>query len=84
MSDNNLNEIIGTLRELEDDASIPKNIKLKVQTTISILEKEEELTSIRINKALNELEEIADDTNMQSYIRTQILNIVSLLEKIVS
>ena len=74
-------EIIEVLDELLKDASVPKNVKTKLQNTVEIL-KEDAEPSIRINKALNELDEIADDTNLQSYTRTQIWNIVSLLEKL--
>ena len=73
-------DIIEILRTLQDDVTVPKNIRLRVQETVTILESSEE-SSIKINKALNELEDLADDSNMQSYIRTQLWNVVSSLEK---
>ena len=76
-----VNDVIGTLKQLEEDMHIPKNIKSKLQDISKILQENTEV-SIKINKALNELDEISDDPNLEPYIRTQIWNIVSALEKI--
>ena len=73
--------IVESLKELEEDQFVPKNVKEKIKNTISILEEETE-DKIKVNKALNELDEIADDPNLQAYTRTQVWNIVSCLEKI--
>jgi len=83
MKEKQIGEIMGGLEELQKDSTVPKNVKIRIQNTMDILNGKTDL-SIRINKALNELDEIADDTNIQSYTRTQIWNIVSLLEKISS
>jgi uncharacterized protein len=83
MAEEKIKQIIDALSELNDDVSVPKNIKTKITNIITILDDDSEL-SIRLNKALNELDEISDDTNMQSYTRTQIWNIVSMLESIQS
>jgi len=74
-----IQQVIGALQELEQDSSTPKNVKLKISSTIKLLSDDDE-KSIKVSKALNELEGIAEDTNVQSYTRTQIFNIVSLLE----
>ncbi|MCK5282046.1 MAG: UPF0147 family protein [Nanoarchaeota archaeon] len=76
-----LSEIIETIQELCDDATAPKNIKLKFHGIISSLNSSQEL-SVKVNKALHDLDEISDDTNLQTYIRTQIWNIASMLEKL--
>lgn len=76
-----IKSIIEALSELQQDTSVPKNIKLQIRQTIETLESDEDI-SIRINRALNRLEEIADDSNMQPYTRTQLFNVVSLLEMI--
>jgi len=75
-------EVIDVLNDLNEDTTIPKNIRSKINGIISTL-KDKADVSIRVNKALNDLDEIANDTNMEPYIRTQIWNIVSLLEKVV-
>ena len=72
--------VIAELKELLEDASVPKNVKESIERVIKTLEENGDL-SIRVNKALNDLDEIADDINMQAYTRTQIWNIVSMLEK---
>ncbi len=74
-------EAINTLQELEEDSSIPKNVKTKIQHIIDILKEDAEL-AIKINKALNELDDISNDPNLEQFTRTQIWNIVSILEKI--
>lgn len=77
-----ITQIIEAINELQNDNTVPKNIKIKLQSIASILNGEEENMSIKVNKALDELEEISDDANIQSYTRTQLWNIVSLLESI--
>ncbi len=72
-------QVVNTLKELENDSTVPRNIKARIRSIIINLEQKEE-TSIKINRAMHELEEIADDSNMQAYTRTQIFNIVSSLE----
>jgi len=75
-------EDIGTkLDELKEDITVPKNVRLKVEKVIEVLNGKIE-NDIKVSKALNELEEIADDVNLQSYTRTQVWNIISALEKI--
>jgi len=68
------------LSELKDDATVPKNVRLKIENIIKVLNDEAE-KDIKVSKALNVLEEIADDVNLQSYTRTQVWNAISELEK---
>jgi uncharacterized protein (UPF0147 family) len=81
MEENEIIVIIGLLEELKADISVPRNVKEKIESTISALKGKNEI-KLRINKALHELDEVADDANLQPYTRTQIWNIVSLLEKL--
>jgi uncharacterized protein (UPF0147 family) len=81
MEDQRIQSILEVLGELEQDNTVPRNIKAKIGEVIKILKQDEEL-SIRINKALSELDEVSDDSNMQPYTRTQIWNVVSALEMI--
>jgi len=75
--------VVSALEELVGDGSVPRNIKAKVETIMTILKSDDgEDMNIKINKALSELDEISDDTNLQPYTRTQIWNIVSMLEMI--
>lgn len=69
------------LNELKEDAAVPKNVKLKIEGVINILNENAD-TTIKASKALNELEEIADDVNLEAYARAQVWNVISVLEKI--
>jgi len=74
-----INEIILALQELEEDSSVPKNVKGKITNTIGILNEETDM-SIKVSRALQSLEELSDDMNMEAFTRSQIFNIVSMLE----
>ena len=66
-----LDEVITALQELEEDASLPKNVKDKVQRISLFLQEKTEL-SLKIDKALQEFDEISDDINLEPFTRTQI------------
>lgn len=70
---------LNSLRELEADTQIPKNVKLRISQTIKILEENSE-QSIKVSRALCGLEELSEDVNIEAFTRTQIFNIVSILE----
>ena len=74
-------EIIEILSELEEDVTVPRNVKDKIKIMMSVLKENVDL-KIRVNKVLHELDDIADDPNLQPYTRTQIWNVVSMLEKV--
>lgn len=74
-----IDDILGAIKDINDDNTVPRNVKLRMQKIAEIMLKDEEVSS-RVNKALYELEEISDDINMQPYTRTQIWNLGSLLE----
>jgi uncharacterized protein (UPF0147 family) len=76
-------EVIGALTELENDASVPKNIKNKINEMLKFINESSD-KSLKINKLLHELEEISSDVNLQPFIRTQFWNISSMLEAISS
>jgi|TARA_B100001964_G_scaffold197975_1_gene223343 hypothetical protein len=69
------------LAELKDDITVPKNVRMRIEKVIEVLNNNLEI-SIKVSKALNELEELADDVNLQSYTRSQIWTIISVLEKV--
>jgi len=79
MIDEKIKGVIAALESLKEDASVPRNVKVRIDNTISVLSEDAE-TSLKVNKALCEVEQIADDTNLQPYTRTQIWNVVSMLE----
>ena len=79
MSEQNINTAIESLKALQNELGVPKNVKARIEKTIIVLEEKTE-PRVRVNKALNELELIAEDSNVESSTRTQIFNIVSVLE----
>ena len=81
MEPEEIGDIEPILEELRDDATVPKNVRLKIEKVIEVLNNNME-RSIKVSKVLNELEDVADDVNLQSYTRTQVWNVISVLEKI--
>ena len=77
---NEVESVINSLNEIQEDATVPRNVRTHIQSIVETLRAETEL-SIKINKALNRLDEISSDVNLHSYTRTQIWNIMSALEK---
>ena len=76
-----LDAVVTNLGEIQDDVTVPRNVRTKIELVIGTLKEDIEL-SIKVNKTLNELDEISNDVNLQPYTRTQIWNAISLLEKL--
>lgn len=72
--------LVETLSQIEQDDSVPKNIRTKLQNAMSALRDAEKNNKIKANRALQELDEVSDDPNIPAYIRPQIWNVVSMLE----
>ncbi len=85
MSENNgneaLKEVIEQLTLLQDDPTVPRNVKNTISEIIKTLNEEKDI-SIAVHKALNALDEISEDVNIEPYTRTQLWDIASMLEKI--
>ncbi len=79
--ENVINGVIAAISELQEDATLPKNVKEKVLALVETLKSEKLEISLRVDKARQILDEVAEDSNLQSYTRTQVWNIVSMLEK---
>lgn len=75
-------EVIFTLSQIERDATIPKNVRDKIRSSMLALQANDKSIEVKINCSLQELEEVADDPNVPTYTRTQIWHVVSLLESI--
>lgn len=79
--DSKILDLIECLTQIEEDVSLPRNIKEKIRKAIDALGGDKEL-KIRANKALQELDDVSDSSNLPSYVRPQIWNVVSMLESI--
>ena len=70
------------LDEINEDRSVPRNIRLSVQDAKDNLNDSKQDLTIRISNAISILDNISNDPNLPIYTRTQIWNIVSILEVI--
>ena len=68
------------LDEINEDRSVPRNIRTAVSKAKEDLSNEKIDMPVRINSAISILDEVSNDTNIPIYTRTQIWNIVSMLE----
>ncbi len=76
-----ITDMISLLEEIQDDSTVPRNVKDKLQLCSSALQDDIEI-SLKVDKVRHALEAISEDSNLQSYARTQIWNISSMLEKL--
>lgn len=81
MAEDKVEEIINVIKELQEDSTVPKGIKLKLQKMVEILSENTDI-SIKVNKTLHELEMMDGDNNTDSFVRTQLMNIASMLENV--
>ncbi|MBI2207867.1 UPF0147 family protein [Candidatus Woesearchaeota archaeon] len=81
MENREIDAVMSVLNELKEDNTVPKNVRLKIEDAVNILN-EDTGAEIKASRVLSKLEEIADDVNLQTYTRTQIWDAISLLEKI--
>ncbi len=76
-----LKSVIELLSQIEEDHSVPKNIRFRIKTAIDALSEDDgKLLGVKTSKALEELEAASDETNLPTYTRTQIWQVVSILE----
>lgn len=80
MSQETIKSIIESLSQIKEDLSVPKNIRIKIDSAISALKDESKSVKVKINKSIQELDSLDEDPNIPVYTRTQIYNIVSILE----
>jgi len=75
-----IKETITILSQIEQDYTVPRNVRLKISNAISALSEKDKTIPVKINRSLQELDDIVDDPNIPIYTRTQIWNIISTLE----
>lgn len=75
-----MTEINKLLDEVNDDRTVPRNIRNMITEVKNHLNNEKEEIAVRVNAAVSILDEVSNDPNIPTYTRTQIWNIVSLLE----
>ncbi|MBS3095056.1 UPF0147 family protein [Candidatus Woesearchaeota archaeon] len=72
--------VVELLAQMGDDMAVPKNIRFRIKSTISILNDCGVEEQIKCDRSLQELDEIANDPGVPVYVRTQIWNVLSMLE----
>ena len=72
--------VIPLIQQIANDRTVPRNIRIKCEDSIKILQNDKEDVAVRINTVISSMDEIANDTNIPTYTRIQIWNIVSALE----
>ncbi len=72
--------ICQSLDEINNDRSVPRNIRNAVTQAKTELNNEKLDMAVRINTAISIMDEVSNDPNIPIYTRTQIWNIVSMLE----
>ena len=76
-----INSIIDILSLIEQDSTVPKNVRIKIKSAIVTLEdKNGQPLEVKFDKIIQDLGELSDDPNLPPYTRTQIWNVVSTLE----
>ena len=76
-----IQDVLDELSLIENDASVPRNVKSRIKNAISLLTHQTKSDmSLRIDKSLEELGDVAEDPNLPQYARMQIWSVVSQLE----
>jgi len=76
-----VNGALEILSLIEQDATVPKNVRVKIRDAITILEdRNGQSVEVKCDKIIQDLDELSNDPNLPPYTRTQIWNVVSTLE----
>lgn len=74
--------IMESLTMIEQDATVPKNIRAKIKDAMNLLlEENGKSPAVKIDQIMQQLDELNDDPNLSPYTRTQIWNVVSTLSR---
>ncbi len=77
-----LRRIVDSLVQLEDDVSVPRNIRRGAQNAKDELSKPRVALDVRIASAVYVLDDLANDPNLPTHGRTAIWSIISNLESL--
>lgn len=73
---------IQMLQNINEDSTIPRNIRRVADSTRSILQDESKSIGLRAATAISMIDEISNDPNMPVHARTRIWELVSQLETV--
>lgn len=77
-----IDRILGTLGELAEDNSVPRNIRRGAQSAKDALAKPKTALDVRVASAVYLLDDLANDPNLPSHGRTAIWSLISSLESL--
>lgn len=78
----NIQMIMESLAMIEEDTSVPKNVRSKIKDTmVLLLDENGKSAELKIDRVMQQLDELNDDPNLPPYTRTQIWNVVSTLSQ---
>lgn len=81
-SDVKLGQALTLLQRVEQDTSVPRNIRRAATNAIKALQTKNLTPGVRASNAISLIEEISQDPNMPLHARTTLWNIVAVLETI--
>ncbi len=76
-----INDLIVLMEEIQEDTSVPRNIRAAVEEARNKLTKNDDL-DVNASYAIYNLNDITNDINMPAHTRTEIWAIISALESI--
>ena len=79
-SKNIMGDVVEILSQIEEDFTVPKNIRVKVKNATVILSGQRNTKEMNVSKVLEELDDISEDINLPTYTSLDILRAVSMLE----
>ena len=77
-----IGEVCEILEYINENTSVPRNIRETASECSELLQDEEQEESIKISTVLGKLDEISNDPNIPVHARTLIWEILSKLESI--
>ena len=75
-------EVLELIDSLEEDKSIPKNVRAILEDIKALLRDNTRELGLRIDSAVHLIDGISLDPNLSSHTRTQVWNLTSLLEEV--
>jgi uncharacterized protein (UPF0147 family) len=80
MDENLFNEVLALMDDLEDDSSIPRNVRKTSSDAKGKMKDSKESLDLRCATVISELDDISNDPNVPSHGRAAIYTIISKLE----
>ena len=77
-----IKQCVMMLQMMNEDPTIPRNIRRAADETLKILTDEKKSVSLRAATALSKIDEVSSDSNMPMHARTKVWEIASTLEAI--